>query len=129
MNYYKENFHFVKTRFGKFLLINTLIEYPANVLYSPGHYKVSSYHPWSVPLRSSQSGCPPDILRPAKVVCDSAPKVQILPQTLKNFIRERQKTLWQMFAVFLYGKSFCADHNAKRGEYYGRKGIRVDTEW
>ena len=35
-----------------------------------------------VPLRSWQSGCPPDILRPAKVVCANASKVQILPQTL-----------------------------------------------
>lgn len=35
----------------------------------------------SVPLRSSQSGCPLDILRPVKVVCGNAPKVQILPQT------------------------------------------------
>ena len=38
----------------------------------------------SVPLRSSQSGCPPDILRPAKVACGNAPKVRILPQTLQG---------------------------------------------
>ena len=35
-------------------------------------------------LTGAQDGCPPDILRPAKVVCGNAPKVQILPQTLQE---------------------------------------------
>ncbi len=51
---------------------------------APSTFRLRVRVVYGVPLRSSQSGCSPDILWPDKVVCGNTLKVQILPQMLWN---------------------------------------------